>query len=208
MNISSDLDTESKLAILQQEVNRQLFGTTQGREIDVNHLIELQNRIKDQLALDEINQQKLAEIWYQSGKYMNRLGKSDVAEICFFMANLYDKTNVEYIDQLICAYVSNEKYSFAIDFLERLYIHIDQENDHVFWSRLVSILPTDDLVQILIRPRNNGLEDVIYRFELEESEVMTWMMLGYTLKTLDVLPNHLILANQALDNALALKYFN
>jgi len=172
------------------------------KRIDVNQIMDLHAQIKEQLPIIDNNPISIAKTWARCAELMRNTGKVDVVEICYFMAVLYDRDNFDYVDQLIITYAQNKKYRYAVDFLEKLFIISDDESSHKFWYRMTNILPSEIIMAFIHRNGNPNLDKLIFEFELDINNPMSWMTLGYTLKSID----EVILANQALDNAIALKY--
>ncbi|MHA2501644.1 MAG: hypothetical protein ACXAE3_02045 [Candidatus Kariarchaeaceae archaeon] len=171
-------------------------------KINVHEILDLHAQIRARVP-DQSASGEVARMWAELGRNsIHRSNNSSLYEAAMFMAHLYDKQSFEHIENLIDALCINGKYKQAIDFLIRLY-GISEENDTRFWDCLVKLLPIGRLMVHVHSNQVDPLERFIEELDLDESNFMTWMTLGYTLKYHDF-P---VLSNQALDNALALKYF-
>lgn len=171
----------------------------------INEIIAMNNKIKAPLLFQypkNVVNQKTSNTWYDSARHLYRLEKYESAEICYFMAFIYDSSNYMIIKDLIQIFRQNGKYRAAIDFLSLLYKNSDDESIPEFWDVLTHILPKQYLHEILGKSTTDTLDLIIYELDLDESNPMTWLCLGYTLK----LHNSTILADQALDNAIALQH--
>ena len=182
------------------ELQNQLEGNF---KINVHEILDLHAQIKAKIprqsAISEVGRM-WAELGRTASKETRNIG---LYEAAMFMAHLYDKENYDYIEELINALCRNHKYRQAIDFLIKLY-GLSNEGDTRFWDCLIQILPIERLLAYIHSPQTEPLEHFITELDLDDNHFMTWMTLGYTLKYHD----YPVLANQALDNALALKYFD
>lgn len=169
--------------------------------IDIDKLMDMHLHIKQKVK-DFDNTKEIANVWAKNGKFLIERDNTEIAEICYFIANLYDRDNIDYISKLIDCYVDNGHYNYAIDFLNNLYQSTGEKDASIFWNKLVNILPIEPLITTLATTQSNPLEQFIHQLKLDIGDPMTWMCIGYTLKAND----KLVLANQALDNALALKF--
>ena len=170
--------------------------------LDINKLIALNNELKSpfQMSNKKHPNHQISSVWFESGNYLENLGKHSMAEICFFMAYLYDKRNPEKLQGLILSLSKNEKYNQSIEHLGALF-QLTHENDStIFQQTLTLILPQGTVNNIIHTCDMEPLEKVIEEFHLDDTSYMTWLCLSHCLMDF----GEDILANQALDNALAL----